>query len=129
MTYEQVCRQIKELFESNWGNIIPIIYPNEIENIGDSNFFGRLTIRPGSGRQVAVGGNQHRRTGVIIIQLFIEQGTGQDAMGALEEKAVKIFTENILSGIFFFNAGADRIGPDGRGYYQSNVNVSFQFDV
>jgi len=129
MTYEQACRAIKEHFEAQWGGIIPMIYPNEIEDIGSPAHFGRMTIRPGSGRQVAVGGRQHRRTGVVIVQLFAEQGTGQDAIGALEETAVKVFTDYNVSDIYFFDVGADRVGPDGRGYYQSNVNASFQFDV
>lgn len=129
MTYEEACRKIKEHFEAEWGGITPMIYPNEVEDIGSPMYFGRMTIRPGSGRQAAVGGKQHRRTGVTIIQLFAEQGTGQDAIGALEEKAVKAFTDYTVSGIRFFDVGADRIGPDGRGYFQSNVNASFQFDV
>lgn len=129
ITYEQACRQIKEHFETEWGDMIPMIYPNEIEDIGSPTYFGRMTIRPGSGQQVAVGGRQHRRTGVIILQLFAEQGTGQDALGSLEETAVKIFTDNMVPDIRFFDVGADRVGPDGKGYYQSNVNASFQFDV
>lgn len=129
MNYESACRAIKEHFESRWGEIIPIIYPNEIEDIGNPPYFGRMTIRPGSGRQVAVGGRQHRRIGVVIVQLFVEQDTGQDAIGALEEQAVRIFIDHVVPGIHFFDVGADRIGLDGRGYFQSNVNASFQFDA
>ena len=129
MTYEQACRKIKEHFETEWGDIIPMIYPNEIEDIGSPEYFGRMTIRPGSGRQVAVGGRQHRRQGVIIVQVFAAQGKGQDALGALEEIATRIFTDHVLANIRIFDAGADRIGSDGHGYFQSNINASFQFDV
>lgn len=128
MNYESACRIIKEHFESKWVDIVPMIYPNEVEDIGEVPYFGRMTIRPSSGQQVAVGGKQHRRTGTVIVQLFAEQGTGQDAMGALEEKAVQVFMNHGLD-IYFFDIGADRIGPDGKGYFQSNVNASFQFDV
>lgn len=128
-TYEQACRKIKQHFKDNWGDIIPIIYPNEPEDLGGVPYFGRLTIRPGSGRQVAVGGKQHRRIGTVIVQLFVEQGKGMDDIGALEEEATRIFTKYKIPGIYFFNVGADRVGQDGRGYYQSNVNASFQFDV
>jgi len=129
MTYEQACRLIKEHFEARWQSLTPVIYPNETEDIGNPTHFARLTIRPGSGMQVAVGGRKHRRIGVIIVQLFAEQNTGQDAIGALEEKAVNVFTDYNVSEIHFYNVGADRIGLDGRGYYQSNVKTSFQFDV
>ena len=129
MTYEEVCRKIREHFESQWPANVPMIYPNEIEDIGHPKYFGRLTIRPASGSQIAVGGLQHRRQGITIVQIFQAEGTGTDAIGALEEKATRIFSDFILAGIRFFDVGADRVGPDRHGYLQSNVNASFQFDV
>ncbi len=128
LTYESACRIIKEHFKKQWDGATAFIYPNEIEDIGSPAYFGRMTIRPSSGQQVAVGGKQHRRTGTVIVQLFAEQGTGQDAIGALEEQAVQVFMDHGLP-IYFFDVGADRIGSDGKGYFQSNINASFQFDT
>ena len=129
MTYEQACRKIKEHFEALWTDAVPMIYPNEKEDLGDVKRFGRMTIRPASGRQVAVGGRKHRRQGLTTIQLFVAQGTGIHEVGAMEEMAARIFTDHIVPGIRFSHVGADRAGNDGYGYYQSNVNASFQFDV
>lgn len=130
MTYEEATRKIKNLIGDQWSDVTTILWPNEIEDsLGDPDYYARVSILPSSGSQVAVGGNMHRREGVTIIQLFARQGYGLSALAALEEKAVQIFTENTLSGIRFYDEGADRIGVDGNGYYQSNVVAAFQFDV
>lgn len=129
MNYETACRKIADLFEAQWNEATPVIYPNEVEDLGEVPQFARLTIRPSSGRMIAVGSRQHRRQGLVTVQIFVEQGTGQALMGALEEMATSIFEQANLSNITFFEAGADRVGYDGRGYYQSNVNASFQFDA
>jgi len=129
MTYETACRQIKELFETEWGNTTTVLYPNEIEDIGNPDFFARLNILPGSGRVICVGGKNHQRVGSVIVQLFAKAGTGQDDLGFLEEKATLIFLQNNIDGIRFYNVGANRIGNDGNGYYQSNVNINFTFET
>jgi len=129
MTYEQACRMIKDHFESHWPQYIPMIYPNESEDLGFPDQFGRITIRPSSGRQVAVGGRKHRRRGMVMVQLFVLQGTGQDNIGAMEEMATQIFTDHLVPNIRFSDVGADRLGNDNYGYFQSNVNASFQYDV
>ena len=129
MTYESVTRKIQQLVESQWSNVTPMGMPNEVETFSDPDYFGRLSILPVSGSQVAVGGKMHRRRGVVIIQLFARQGLGLSGLGSLEEKAVQIFTGYPIAGIEFQETGADRIGQDGKGYYQSNVSSAFNFDV
>lgn len=131
MTYEDARKTIRDHFDSEWNNIIPVLYQNEPGSIGDEPYFARLTIKPTEGRQAAVGGRPYRRQGLVFVQLFAEQGRGMDALGSLEQTAVKIFEDAnaIVEGITFFNARADDIGPDGRGYYQSNVKAEFRFDT
>ena len=129
LTYEQAGRRIEDHFKEKWNGVTPIVYPNRKEDLGEVPMFGRMTIKPSRGRQVAVGGRMHRRTGVIFIQLFVEQGTGQNTIGALEEKATRIFTDHAIPDIRLYDVGANRIGHDGRGYYQSNVTANFDYDV
>lgn len=126
MTYEQAVNDIINLFKNNW-SATQVIYPNEVEDIGTPDYFVRLTVRPVRARQVAVGAKKHRRLGVVTAQVFVKQDTGVSDLGALEEMATNIFQD--LNGIHFQNVGADRIGKDGYGYYQSNVNADFRWDV
>src|SRR6056297_2426969 len=109
MNYEEADRKIKYLIDSEWSSVTSIVWPNEIEDsLGDPDYFARVSIFPVSGRNVAIGPNCHRRRGVIMMQLFARQGTGTAALGALEEKAVRVFTDNAVSHLRFFDAGADR---------------------
>jgi uncharacterized protein YkuJ len=128
LTYERTRRAITEYFKEQWGDITPVIWPNEEKDIGNAQKFIRFNIMPSSGRQYAVGGRNFRREGLVLVQIFVLQGSGQYTLGALEEEATRIFEDAGLPGIKIFDAGADYVGLDGRGYFQSNVRASFNFD-
>lgn len=129
LTYERMRRNISNHFKEKWDGITPAIYPNKEKDVGNAEQFVRLNILPSGGRQVAVGGRNFRREGIVVVQIFVLQGTGQGTLGALEEKATRIFEEARLPGIKIYEVGADYAGPDGRGYFQSNIKARFRFDV
>jgi len=129
ITYEQARRTIRGHFDGEWQGVVPTLYQNEPETVGDARYFARLSIRPASSRQIAVGPQKFRRRGVVFVQLFAAQSSGTDGLGALEEKAVSIFEGRTIDGITFRQVGSDDVGPDGRGYYQVNVTANFQYDT
>lgn len=129
LSYETAVRRIVDHFKEQWEAGIPVAYPNEREDFGDVEAFARLTVKPSNGRHAAMGARKHRRQGTIIIQVFVRENTGVSLLGALEEHAARAFLGNPVSDIRCFDIGANRIGSDGFGYYQSNVNIVFQYDT
>lgn len=111
----------------------PVHYPNAPFEPPSGAPWARLTILPGEGQRMSLGGGASRLrrwVGVVTIQVFVPLGTGDAAITALCDAAALLLDETKLlaSGPIRFGTPSMRvIGRDGS-WWQQNVSCPFDRD-
>ncbi|WP_210014808.1 MULTISPECIES: phage tail terminator-like protein [Pseudomonas] len=133
MTFEQI-RAIVIGRMQQWAGIPP--EDVDLEPNGDAPFdpagraiWARLADIPGLGSAPEVGiGPCVRRTGIIIIQLFVPSYKGTLAITKAADTLVQHFEfYSDPTGPFdCYAASASTVGDDGHGWYQVNISVPYR---
>ncbi|HBN9494949.1 phage tail terminator-like protein [Pseudomonas aeruginosa] len=132
MTFEQI-RAIVIGRMQQWSGIpsANVDYPNNVEPFDPAGMtiWARLADIPGLSSTPEVGnGPSVRRTGVLVIQLFVPTYKGTLAITKAADTLVQHFEyysapEGPLD---FFAASASVIGDDGNNWYQVNVSLPYR---
>ncbi|MBW9246937.1 phage tail terminator-like protein [Pseudomonas paracarnis] len=133
MTFEQI-REIVMARMEQWAGIpaADVDYPNNPDGPFDPEgrpIWARLADVPGLSSTPEVGiGPCVRRTGIIVIQLFVPTYKGTLAITKAADTLVEHFEYySDPSGPFdCFAASAQVVGDDGRGFYQVNVRIPYR---
>lgn len=132
MTFEQI-RQIVITRMTQWAGIPTdsVDYPNSPRPFDPAGkpIWARLADVPGLSSAPEVGvGPCMRRTGLIIIQLFVPTYNGTLIITRAADTLVQHFEfYSDPSGPFdCYSASASVVGDDGHGWYQVNVSVPYR---
>lgn len=133
MTFEQI-RAIVTGRMAQWAGIpaSAVDYPNNPRGPFDPSgkpIWARLADVPGLASAPEVGiGPCVRRTGIIMVQLFVPSNKGTLAITKAADTLVQHFEyysapEGPLD---FFAASPSNVGDDGNGWYQVNVSLPYR---
>jgi hypothetical protein len=132
MTFEQI-RNIVITRMTQWAGIpaADVDYPNNLKPFDPAgrDIWARLADVPGLSSAPEVGiGPCVRRTGVIVIQLFVPPYKGTLAITRAADTLAQHFEFYSDPGVPFdcFAASTNVIGDDGQGWYQVNVSVPYR---
>jgi len=132
MTFEQI-REIITTRMTQWAGIPAdaVDYPNPPKpfNPEGRNIWARLADIPGLSSTPEVGiGPCVRRTGIVIIQLFVPSYSGTLAITrAVDTLVTQLQYYSAPEGPFdFFEASPQVVGDDGNNWYQVNVRVPYR---
>jgi hypothetical protein len=130
MTFEQI-RSIITTRMTQWTGIpaFSVDYPNPPApfNPAGKTIWARLSDIPGLSSAPEVGLSPCvRRTGIIIIQLFVPSYKGTLAITRAADTLVQHFEFFSQGGFDCFAASAATVGDDGNGWYQVNIQVPYR---
>ncbi|WP_336202750.1 phage tail terminator-like protein [Pseudomonas guariconensis] len=132
MTFEQI-RAIVIGRTQQWAGIPPdaVDYPNSSAPFDPTGkpIWARLSDVPGLSSAPEVGiGPCVRRTGIIIVQLFVPSNKGTLAITKAADTLVEHFQfYSDPTGPFeCYAASASAIGDDGHGWYQINLSIPYR---
>lgn len=130
MTFEQI-RSIVITRMTQWTGIpaSSVDYPNPPQpfNPAGKTIWARLADIPGLASTPEVGLSPCvRRTGIIIVQLFVPSYKGTLAITRAADTLVQHFEFFSEGGFDCFAASAATIGDDGNGWYQVNIQVPYR---
>ncbi len=121
---------IETRFEANWiDNDVELRFENEARKQPEGPFI-RLRIENLRSRLVGIAGNRHlyRRPGWISMQCFVVTKKGTQACGVMADAAIAIFEGQQFSSITCRESEVLRLGDDGKGFWQINAKVFFDYD-
>lgn len=127
MSYLDQHNELRSRFSSAWGSTTPVDWPNVEFDVPTSGSWVRFRILDGASRQTTIGGstNNHRHLGVLVISVFSELGKGDATSLSLVDTVAGIFRNWKGTNITCRQPAIRNIGPDGYGWYQTNVEISF----
>lgn len=130
MTFEQI-RNIVITRMTQWVGIpaSSVDYPNPPQpfNPAGKTIWARLADIPGLASTPEVGLSPCvRRTGIIIVQLFVPSYKGTLAITRAADTLVQHFEFFSEGGFDCFAASAANIGDDGNGWYQVNIQIPYR---
>lgn len=130
MTFEQI-RNIVITRMTQWTGIpaSSVDYPNPPQpfNPAGKTIWARLADIPGLSSTPEVGLSPCvRRTGIIIVQLFVPSYKGTLAITRAADTLVQHFEFFSEGGFDCFAASSAVIGDDGNGWYQVNIQVPYR---
>lgn len=130
MTFEQI-RNIITTRMTQWTGIpaADVDYPNAPKpfNPAGKAIWARLADISGPASAPEVGLSPHvRRTGIIVIQLFVPTYKGTLAITRAADTLVQQFEFFSQSSFDCFAASAATLGDDGLGWYQVNIQIPYR---
>lgn len=129
-SYSAAQLAIETRFDANWSDqTVRTRYENELRKRPTDPFI-RLSIRNLRSRLVGIAGNRHlyRRPGWISIQCFVPVKEGTQTARVMADAAIAIFEGQQFSSITCRESEMMEIGDDGKGFWQVNAKVFFDFD-
>lgn len=104
------------------------IVQQSTDDNGDPAPWVRLNIRPGNAEMVSFGPRTYRQPGVVMTQVFIPAGTGDERANHIAEAIAGSLRGETVSGVRFGATSAPQfVGPD-RNWWQTNVMTPFEYD-
>lgn len=130
MTHEAIHDAIETRFDANWAQTDVDVRYEEDPRKRPSGKFIRVTVRSLRSREVGYSGNKvlYRRPGFIIMQCFTQVGTGTRVARKMADDAIAIFEGQQFSGVSCNESELRELGQDGKGFWQVNALVHFDFD-
>lgn len=130
MTFEQI-RSIVMTRMTQWTGVpaANIDYPNNNQPFepAGKTIWARLADIPGLSSAPEVGlVPKVRRTGIIVIQLFVPSYKGTLVITRAADTLVRHFEFYSESGFDCFAASAATLGDDGLGWYQVNIQIPYR---
>lgn len=117
MGFTSDSQTIRERFNTQW----PIEQPTIPFSFADVDYnpvkdepWVRLNILTGNQRQVGMGSiRRFRRTGVVLVQIFVPAGSGDGLAKELADSVANLFMGRTINGVIFRGTRLDRVGVDG----------------
>lgn len=117
MSYAADSQTIRERFNTQW----PIEQPSVAFSFADVDYdpvkdtpWVRLNVLTGNARQVSMGlFRRFRRTGLVLVQIFVPAGRGDGLAKELADSVANIFEGRTVNGVIFRAADLERVGVDG----------------
>lgn len=132
MSFESAANTIRSRFYDDFPTYRPnvdIAWPNANYTPTSGEEWVRLNILPASSRQVATVGDKWRHPGVVSVQIFVPEGTGDGKAYAIADDVAAVFQGMTLSGVRFKATSANTVGPDADGWYQVQADTDFEYDT
>lgn len=128
MSYVSIEQTIQEHLQNNW-TATEIEWQNAEYDPRLGVSFVRITILPGSERQVAMGGvlRQYRKDGVIFLSVFIPVNIGTREAWTHADNLVALYRGQEINGIIFRGTETNEVG-EADGWFQVNVSIDFITD-
>lgn len=123
---------IRSRFSTEWSDTTPIAWPNVSYTPTPGTAWVRLTILPADASQVelgAVGSRRFRHAGVIVVQVFVPENTGDGTVQTLAAQAAAVFRGVTVGEIRYGAPRVRTVGNDGAGWYQVNVECPYSRDT
>lgn len=127
MACKAVAKTIRTHFADHFDRA-PIAWPNVDFEPQPREAWVRLTILDSAGRQVATAPPRFRRSGVVVVQVFVPDGTGDAAAREIADEVARVFQGSTIDGVRFGASSIEHVGPDG-GWFQLNVQQVFEYEV
>ena len=129
MTFEQI-RSIVITRMTQWTGIpaANVDYPNnKVFDPAGKTIWARLANIPGPSSAPEVGLTPHvRKTGIVIIQLFVPSYTGTLAITKAADTLVEQFQFFSQGAFECFAASSAQIGDEGNGWFQLNIQIPYR---
>jgi len=132
-TLNQARGRIYQDFVTGWGTTSALTFDNEKFSPPATANWVRLSVRHNASTQKslgAVGNRKFMRGGSVFVQCFTALDSGVSGADNLATVARNIFEGITLSPetVYFTDVVVREIGPTDDGYYQINVEASFDYD-
>lgn len=132
MNFDDARKEIRAFFETEWGALTAIAWPDVEFTVPDGQTWVRFNSEENDGRQVSmgsVGANRFRHFGIVTVQVFQPQGQGSKDASSKATTALGVFMGATTSnGVKFFDVSGRDVGNDDNGFCQINVTASFYYD-
>lgn len=133
MSYADEARAIRDRFRVQWAARTPIAPPNvTYAPPSDKKPWVRLSILPGGANEAGFSFGDKRRyrhDGLISVQVFTPDNSGDGVAMELAEAACGIFRSETFSGVRCLTPYISGAGPDGVGWYMVNVWCPYTRDT
>lgn len=104
------------------------IVQESVDGSGNPKPWVQLNVRPGNAQMVSFGPRTYRQPGVVMTQVFIPVGKGDDRANEIAEAVAGALRGETVSGVRFRATSAPQfVGPDGN-WWQTNVTTPFEYD-
>lgn len=134
--WPEATRAITAAFDAGWRTApdgplrTPVHWPNTMRfEPPQDGAWVRLSVQWGAGHPAAIGRVFYRYAGVVQVQVFVPQGTGNALLDTLCEAAATIFGDGVSlqadGRLQFWTPSRLVVGPDGL-WWQENVVCSFR---
>lgn len=133
MSYAADAATIRQRFESQWpgAGFSPVI----AHTFGDVSYtppnltaWVRLSVLSGEQRQVEMGRKRRfRRTGLVVVDIFVPAGDGDGQAKELGDAVVDIFQGRTVNGVVLRGTSVERVGVEG-GWLQYSASTLYQAD-
>jgi hypothetical protein len=131
MNLQTVHQTLEKYFKDNWSEAaVPITWDNVQSRAVEGKAFVALSVLFGESMLAGLGGTdrQFRYAGVIMVRVFVPEGTGLREQNRLCDVAGNVFQGKTLTGgIICRSASIADVGKT-EGWVQKNVTIPFQWD-
>jgi hypothetical protein len=115
---------IRSLF-NGWTET-PVLDDNEAHDPRGTEDWIRLTILPADVDQIEIGdGAPDEHVGVAVVQVFTRADTLTGRALQLVDAVCVRFRDAAVNGVVFDQVKVRRVGPDGEGWFQMNVESTY----
>lgn len=128
MGYLTQHNELRTRFNTMWGSTTPIAWANaEFTPPSPPSPWVRFVVSDGQSTQTTVGAstNNHRHYGVVYVQIFVPLDAGDSVALGYADTIAGIFRNWYGTNITCRQPRIKDVGPEGNGWYQVNVTVSF----
>jgi len=134
MSYDQERQDIETYFTTSWGTTTKIRWDNVkwTEPVADPSWVA-LTVITDEAAQISLGDNPlYRFPGMVIVQVFVKEGTGTGVANQLADQVVEAFRLRTLgvtaTGFVKFQTPWKRREGIKEGWFQMNVFAPYARD-
>lgn len=118
-------------FKTYWDAVeatpAPVVYDNKHFPTDGSEYL-HFNFSHAGGTIAALGNEKYRRSGIIVINIFVPEAQGQARADALAEFALAWLETFSVLNVRLRDPGSNDIGAFG-GYWQANASASFEYDA
>lgn len=129
--FDNAQQLIEQKFNTAWNAATPIAFDNvEFDPPATVDQWVRLNVLDEAAFVAGMGGgvNLYRHPGIVIVQVFIRDGSGIREAKQLADTVAAIFRGANENGILYRAPYVETVGPN-NGWFQVNVNIPFHWDA
>lgn len=132
-TYQQEYDAICSFFKEEWNARAPsikIFWQNQKADANNQESRVELYVLPASSQPVSIGApgnNRFRHAGVVLVNLYVESGSGLPEILTLVEYVVEIFRRKQTETVYFLDPSPTPRGNEAN-WYKYSVSIPFYRD-